>query len=57
MDFSAAFKKPFLNFKNFIIGVVLYIIPIVNFFSVGYVLECSGLGKQKTALHKMPDYP
>lgn len=39
MDYAAAFRRPFLDFKKLIIGVLLAIIPIINFLSFGYVLE------------------
>src|SRR3989338_4031142 len=37
-SFGAAIKLPFSSFKKMTIGAVLFIIPIVNFFSFGYVL-------------------
>ncbi len=39
MDIMNAIKKPFTDWKKFLIGFLLGIIPIVNFIVVGYGLE------------------
>lgn len=40
VNYSEAFKRPFSDWKNLLIGIVLGIIPIVNFMVLGYTLEC-----------------
>jgi len=47
VDIIRAIKRPFTDFKKLIIVSVLNIIPIINFFSVGYSLNCA-----KTAMKK-----
>ncbi len=40
MNFGVAFGKPFSNVKNLLIGLVLTLIPVVNFFTIpGYFLR------------------
>ncbi len=43
MDFEKAIKRPFLDMKSWIIGCALNLVPIVNFFSVGYTIEAAKL--------------
>ncbi|MBS3163390.1 DUF4013 domain-containing protein [Candidatus Woesearchaeota archaeon] len=47
MDYQQAIKRPFLDIKKLLIGIVLNIIPIVNFLSVGYLLETAKLTLNK----------
>lgn len=54
VDYGASVKKPFLDIKNLIIGIVLSIIPIVRWFALGYALENTGLSKKKVLLNKSP---
>jgi hypothetical protein len=56
VDYEQALKKPFTDFKKLIIGILLNIIPIVDFtFVTGFEMECSGLGKTKQS-NKMPEW-
>lgn len=55
MEFKEILKKPFTNAKNLLIGILLSIVPIINFFAIGYTLECSGVGEQK-ASKKLPEW-
>lgn len=56
VSYEEAIKKPFTDFTKLIIGIILSIIPIVNFTVVtGFALESSGLGKTKPS-KKMPDW-
>lgn len=55
VDFESAFKKPFTNMQKLIIGILLSIIPIVNWFARGFAMECSGVGKNKSS-NKMPEW-
>lgn len=45
--FFDAVKRPFQNLKNLVIGVILMMIPIVNFVVTGYFIQCA-----KTALRR-----
>src|SRR3989344_3242689 len=47
MDYQQAIKKPFSDIKKLVIGIVLNIIPIVNFISMGYILETASLTLSK----------
>lgn len=47
VNYGEAIKRPFSDLKKLLIGIVLSWIPIVNFISVGYILENS-----KTAMKK-----
>ena len=56
MKYEEALMKPFTDLKKLAIGIVLSIIPIVNFTIVtGFAMESSGLGKAK-ASSKMPEW-
>ena len=47
-NFGEAIKRPFTDLKILLIGIVLSIIPIVNWFTFGYFLECARTtGKKK----------
>lgn len=39
MDYETAFKKPFTCVKKLIVGILLGIVPIINFFVSGYIVE------------------
>ncbi|MBS3168031.1 DUF4013 domain-containing protein [Candidatus Woesearchaeota archaeon] len=49
MDIVESIKRPFSDIKKWIIGCLLMIIPIVNLFSLGYILESArlSLGKKR----------
>ena len=56
MKYEESLMKPFTDLKKLAIGIVLSIIPIVNFTIVtGFAMESSGLGKAK-ASSKMPEW-
>ncbi|MCX6820980.1 MAG: DUF4013 domain-containing protein [Candidatus Aenigmarchaeota archaeon] len=56
MKYEEALMKPFTDLKKLAIGIILSIIPIVNFTIVtGFAMESSGLGKAK-ASSKMPEW-
>jgi len=46
-NYGEAFKRPFQDFKKLGIGIILAILPIINFFVAGYQLVCA-----KTAMKK-----
>ncbi len=48
VDYGAAIKRPFTDLKKLVIGVILSIIPIVNFLAFGFELKCakSAMGKK-----------
>lgn len=56
VDYESSFKRPFLDLKNLVIGIVLSILPIINWFAIGYTLECTGLTKRKYPLNKSPEW-
>ena len=55
VDYQSAFEKPFTDIKKLLIGILFSIVPIINFFARGFILECSGLGKTKPS-KKMPEW-
>lgn len=56
VNYEESIKKPFTDLTKLIIGIILSIIPIVNFTIVtGFALESSGLGKTKPS-KKMPEW-
>jgi len=56
MKYEEALMKPFTDLKKLAIGIILSIIPIVNFtITTGFAMESSGLGKAK-ASSKMPEW-
>ncbi|MFH1065950.1 MAG: DUF4013 domain-containing protein [Nanoarchaeota archaeon] len=52
MDFETNFKKPFTDVKKLLIGIVFSILPIINFFAMGYMLETA-----KRTMKKDPSLP
>jgi len=52
VNYSNALKKPFLNIKNLVIGIL----PIVRWFAKGYILENSGLSKNRVPINKSPKW-
>lgn len=55
VDYEVAIKKPFTDLTKLIIGIILSIIPIMNWIAKGFIIECSGLGKNKPS-KKMPEW-
>lgn len=56
MKYDEALKKPFTDIKKLAIGIILSMIPIVNFtIAQGFFMESSGAGKAK-ASSKMPEW-
>jgi len=53
-DYEGAIKKPFSDIKSLVIGCLLNIIPIINFFSIGYSVEVSRLSMK--GKNKMPEW-
>ncbi len=54
MTFGDAIRRPFQDLKTLIIGIIVMIIPIVNFIGVGYFLECARTGMKKNK--KLPEW-
>lgn len=52
MDFETNFKKPFTDVKKLLIGILFSIVPVINFFAMGYMLETA-----KKAMKKDPSLP
>jgi hypothetical protein len=55
VNFEEALKKPFTDFGKLILGIILSIVPIVNWIAQGFIIESSGLGKNKPS-KKMPEW-
>ena len=56
MKYDEALRKPFTDIKKLAIGIILSMIPIVNFTIVqGFFMENSGAGKAKASA-KMPEW-
>jgi hypothetical protein len=47
MNYDEAIRKPFTDLGKLAIGIVLGLIPIVNWVARGFALECSGAGRYK----------
>jgi len=41
VDYGEAIKRPFSDVKKLLIGIVIQLIPIVNFMAIGYQLKCA----------------
>ena len=47
VDYGAAISRPFEDIKKLIIGCLLNIIPIVNFFAIGFVVDAAKMTLSK----------
>jgi len=57
VNYEQAFKRPFTDFKKLLIGILLSILPIVNFFAAGYQLRCASSAlKKKFELPEWKDF-
>lgn len=55
VNYEESIKKPFTEIGKLILGIILSIVPIVNWIAQGFILECSGVGKNKPS-KKMPEW-
>ncbi len=55
VNYQEAIVKPFTDMKKLIIGVVVSIIPIVNFAATGFAIESSGVGRARPSKN-MPEW-
>jgi hypothetical protein len=55
VNYEDAVKKPFTDLTKLFVGVILSAVPIINWISQGFVLECSGVGKNRPS-GKMPSW-
>ncbi|MEM5778660.1 MAG: DUF4013 domain-containing protein [Candidatus Aenigmatarchaeota archaeon] len=55
MNYEEAIKKPFTDLGKLILGIILSVVPIVNWIAQGFIIECSGVGKNKPS-KKMPEW-
>ena len=55
VNYEEALKKPFTELGKLVLGIILSIVPIVNWIAQGFIIECSGLGKIKPS-KKMPEW-
>ncbi len=54
IDYLAALKRPFTDLQKYIIGILLSIIPIINFFALGYVIESTRIALKKD--YSLPEW-
>jgi hypothetical protein len=54
MGYIEAIKRPFGDMTKLVIGVVISLIPIVNFIGIGYFLQCAKLTFKKD--EKLPEW-
>ena len=54
VKYKEAFKRPFTDVIKLLIGILLNIIPIVNFLAQGYHLECARTSNKKK--YKLPKW-
>jgi len=47
VGFGKAFKRPFEDITTLVIGIILALIPIVNFLTLGFYLNCAATAKKK----------
>lgn len=55
VNYEESLKKPFTDLVKLIIGIILSVIPIVNWIAQGFIIECSGVGKNKPSKN-MPEW-
>lgn len=56
-DYNEALKRPFSDLKKLILGLVISVIPIVNFIASGYHLKCaSSVVKDGKRMYKLPKW-
>ena len=57
LDYNEALKRPFTDVKKLLIGLVLSIIPIINFIASGYQLKCSkSIIKKGKNMYMLPEW-
>lgn len=56
VDFVKALKRPFSDINKFFIGIILGVIPLVNFTVTGYTLVCTGFTKEKVGRDRLPEW-
>ncbi|MFH1455365.1 MAG: DUF4013 domain-containing protein [archaeon] len=54
VNYNEAFKRPFTDIKSLIIGCLLNILPIINFFAIGYILKSTDTLFSKRKNFAMP---
>jgi len=54
VDYTRAIKRPFGDFERLALGIVLEVIPIINFIAMGYQLECAKTAMKKN--FKLPEW-
>lgn len=56
-NYNEALKRPFTDVKKLIIGLILSVIPIVNFVVSGYHLKCaSSVMKKTNKMYELPEW-
>lgn len=55
VNYEDAVKKPFTDLGKLFLGVILSAVPVINWVTQGFVLECSGVGSNRPS-RKMPGW-
>ncbi|MFH1473629.1 MAG: DUF4013 domain-containing protein [Candidatus Aenigmatarchaeota archaeon] len=55
INYEDAVKKPFTDLGKLFLGIILSAVPVINWVTQGFVLECSGVGSNKPS-RKMPGW-
>jgi len=56
VDYGEAIKRPFSDVKKLLIGIVIQLIPIVNFMAIGYQLKCANAMEKKFELPEWEEW-
>ena len=55
VNYENSVKKPFTDLGKLVIGILISIVPFVNWIAQGFIIESSGFGKTKPSM-KMPEW-
>jgi hypothetical protein len=56
VNYIDSFKRPFLDIKKLVIGILLSIIPIVNFLAIGYYINAAKSVIKSKPSFKLPEW-
>lgn len=56
MDFIQALKRPYACWREFLLFSIFYLVPIANFFSMGYALRAAKTAMQGRPLEEWTDW-
>jgi len=55
VKYEISIRKPFTDISKLIIGIIVSMIPLINWIARGFIIESSGFGKTRPS-KKMPDW-